>query len=92
MSTWGEEFESQGVVEGRFIGDFVCRDKRLIIEVDGSIHNLARIKAKDKYRTMVLNNAGYTILRFNNLEVYHNCGLVLIRIREALRVRACVRD
>ena len=66
MVRWGVEFEFQGIVLGRFIPDFVCREKMLIIEVDGSIHKLDHIKERDRYRTGVLNSHGYRIMRFTN--------------------------
>ena len=85
MVRWGVVFESQGVVAGRYVADFVCYDKRLIVELDGSIHRLARVRAKDNYRTRVLSKLGYTIIRFQNTSVLSNCDKVLSRIRERLR-------
>lgn len=86
MVRWGVEFESQGIVAGRYVADFVCREKRLIVELDGSIHRLARVKAKDKYRTMVLMKLGYTVVRFDNREVLNNCMKVLVTIRGLITV------
>lgn len=77
MSEWNVEFECQGVVAGRFVADFVCREKRLIIEVDGSIHQLSRVKAKDNYRSMVLTKLGYKIVRFSNIEVFKRITKVI---------------
>ena len=82
MRKWGVVFETQGVVAGRFVADFVCRDKRLIIELDGSIHRLARVKAKDKYRTSVLTRLGYKVVRFNNSEVLNDYYKVLVVIKK----------
>jgi very-short-patch-repair endonuclease len=81
MVRWNVIFEPQGVVGGRFIADFVCRDKRLIIELDGSIHRLSRVRAKDKYRTAVLTKLGYTIVRFSNTLVHSNHDYVLHQIK-----------
>jgi 5-methyltetrahydrofolate--homocysteine methyltransferase len=80
MIKWGVKFESQGIVAGRYVADFVCREKRLIVELDGSIHRLARVRAKDKYRTMVLMRMGYTVVRFDNREVLNNCMQVVTAI------------
>ena len=84
MIRWGVIFEPQGVVAGRFIADFVCRSSRLIIEVDGSIHAVARVRRKDNYRTAVLTRLGYTIIRFNNTTVNSNVDLVLSKIERVI--------
>lgn len=69
MKHWGVTFEFQGIVIGRFIADFVCYEKMLIIEVDGGIHNLKHVKAKDKVRTTELNRFGFYVIRFSNYAV-----------------------
>ncbi len=81
MIKWDVVFESQGIVLGRYIADFVCHEKRLIVELDGSIHNLAHIRRKDKQRTEVLERFGYTVLRFDNKVVFTSCYQVLNTIR-----------
>lgn len=78
------KFNAQAVVGGRFIADFVCFSKRLIIEVDGSIHRLTSVRRKDKYRTKVLNKLGYTIIRFTNNQVIHSITKVIRTIEEEL--------
>ena len=74
-------FESQGVV-GVFIADFVCRERMLVIECDGSIHNKRMVKRKDAYRTMVLRRLGYSVIRFTNKQVFDNCAAVVQSIKE----------
>lgn len=81
---WGVVFESQSVVAGRFIADFACISKRLLIECDGSVHQNPRVIAKDKYRTMILTRLGYTIVRFDNREVLTNCRKVIQSIRNVV--------
>lgn len=81
---WNLVFESQGVVASRYVADFVCRSRMLIIELDGSVHALRSVRRKDKYRTMILERLGYRILRFNNIEVFKNCEKVLREIRNLL--------
>jgi len=53
----------------RYISDFMCRDLLLIIEVDGSIHQLEEVRKKDHEREKALKEAGFAILRFTNEEV-----------------------
>ncbi len=65
---------------GRFIADFVCFEKSLIVEADGGQH--VQEAEKDKERTAWLNTQGFTVLRFWNNEILSNVeGVVdLIRI------------
>ncbi|MFZ3137707.1 MAG: DUF559 domain-containing protein [Thermodesulfovibrionales bacterium] len=55
---------------GRYIVDFVCQKKRVIIEVDGSQHFME--KERDSKRDNWLKGQGYQILRFWNNEVLTN--------------------
>lgn len=52
-----------------YIADFMCKELMLIIEVDGSIHDLEEVVRKDKERKQALEEAGFTVLRFTNEEV-----------------------
>jgi cyclase len=54
---------------GMYIADFYCHKAKLVVEVDGSIHNLAEVRKKDEDKQIYLANAGYSILRFTNQEV-----------------------
>ena len=54
---------------GIYIADFYCHKAKLIIEVDGSIHNRADIKEADKTREQDLRNWGYSVIRFSNQQV-----------------------
>ena len=63
---------------GPYIVDFICFEKKLIIEVDGGQHN--ENKNKDMTRTQWLNNQGYQVIRFWNHEVLQNSIDVLEEI------------
>lgn len=52
-----------------YIADFMCKELMLIIEVDGSIHELEEVKIRDRKREEDLKAAGFTILRYSNEEV-----------------------
>jgi len=67
---------------GKYIVDFVCVEKKLIIEFDGSQH--AWNPKRDKIRDEWLNSQGYRILRFWNNDVTENVNGVLETIRHAL--------
>ena len=77
----GVRFNRQFPV-GQFICDFVSREKRLIIEIDGGQHATAR--EHDERRTRFLNSQGYQVIRFWNNEVLGNIDGVLISIAQAL--------
>ena len=55
---------------GQFIADFVSRQKRLVIEIDGGQH-AANIEY-DARRTRFLNAQGYRVIRFWNSEILDN--------------------
>jgi very-short-patch-repair endonuclease len=75
----GFKFRRQEAI-GRYIADFVCHEKRIIIEVDGGQHSTN--KDRDKKRDNWFNEQGYTVLRFWNNEVLTNISGVLDVIRE----------
>ena len=55
-----------------YIADFMCKELMLIVEVDGSIHELEEVMRNDKVRQKALEEAGFTVLRFTNEEVLTN--------------------
>lgn len=67
---------------GDFVPDFLCSEARLIVELDGGQHGVAI--EKDAARTLALEAAGYTVIRFWNDDVLGNTDGVLESIRLAL--------
>ena len=65
---------------GNYVVDFVCFEKRMIIEVDGSQHQIE--KDKDNKRDKRFKEQGFRILRFWSNEVIKNTDGVLTVIRE----------
>lgn len=55
-----------------YIADFMCKPLMLIVEVDGSIHELEEVRKNDEQRQKALEEAGFTVLRFTNNEVLTN--------------------
>ena len=78
----GLKFRCQHPV-GNFILDFYCPSRKLVVEVDGKIHN-DRID-RDRDRTSKLEEYGYTIVRFSNEEVLDNLPLVLAEIKKIVK-------
>ena len=74
----GLKFRRQEQI-GRFIADFVCYEKGVIVEADGGQHALE--KGKDEERTQWLNSQGFTVLRFWNNEILTNMEGVVEVIR-----------
>ena len=67
-----------------FIADFLCKPLKLVIEVDGSIHDDEEVAARDFIKTNELVTKGYTVLRFTNDDVLLNLELVKNRIEEVV--------
>jgi cyclase len=65
---------------GLFIADFYCHKAKLIIEVDGSIHNLPHIKKNDEEKENYFSQKGYVILRFANEQIMTSIEDVLDKI------------
>lgn len=68
-----------------FIADFYCHELKLIIELDGDIHELEEGKAYDIKREGKLRALGLTVIRFKNEQVYTEPEVILQSVLE-LRV------
>ena len=64
-----------------YVADFVCLAAKLIVEVDGPLHDAPEQKQKDATRDAVLRAQGFQILRFNEDVAL---GTVIASIRDAL--------
>jgi cyclase len=67
-----------------YIADFYCHQHKLIIELDGSIHNIPEVAAHDSERQCNLELDGFKILRFNNQDIYNQLEKVLATIKNEL--------
>ncbi len=65
---------------GLYIADFYCHPIRLVIELDGRIHDREDVKENDEQREKELISWGNRILRFKNEEVLNNVEAVLLMI------------
>jgi very-short-patch-repair endonuclease len=66
---------------GPYVVDLVCREQRLVIEVDGGQHRGSRDAIRDRW----LQNHGYRVLRFWNNDVIANTDGVLEAIVDSLQ-------
>jgi cyclase len=65
----GVKFRRQHPISS-FIADFYCHEKKLIIELDGSIHNIKEIFENDLERQAAIEAFGIKVIRFKNQEIY----------------------
>ena len=80
----GYKFRRQHII-GQYIADFVCLKKKLVIEIDGLIHQLPEVQDNDIARTQWLENKGYSVIRFKNEEVIGNTENILGTIAGMLK-------
>lgn len=80
----GEHFRRQHVIMD-YIADFVCLNRRLIVEVDGKYHYTAEQQKQDQLRSERLQNMGFTIIRFDNNQILCEPDNVLQKIKDTLQ-------
>ena len=67
-----------------FIVDFVCLQKKLVIEVDGEYHNAPEQKTADAVRTEQIEKMGFKVIRYHNDEGDNHTAEVVEEIKELL--------
>jgi len=77
----GVNFRRQHAI-GNYIPDFVCIEKKLVIELDGSQH--LEQEEYDEERTKYLESLGYRVIRFWNNDVMNNFDGVILAIMQAI--------
>ncbi|WP_372732092.1 endonuclease domain-containing protein [Novosphingobium sp.] len=83
----GAKFSRQMPI-GPYFADFLCREWKIVVELDGHSHDLR--PDYDAARDRFMADAGYQVLRFTNADVRENCEAVVAMIAlaiEAARVR-----
>lgn len=79
----GLRFRRQAPI-GQFIIDFYCPEARLVIEVDGSIHDEPEVAERDEKRQAYLESLDLRVLRFTNSQVMHEVDAVIERIGKVI--------
>ena len=79
----GFRFKAQHPI-GYFVADFYSHAARLVVELDGSIHDSVEQQEYDTNRTYILEEFGITVLRFRNEEIFGRINEVLAKIAEFL--------
>ena len=72
----GFHFRRQAPFKGYYL-DFVCFKRRLVIEVDGQVHQLDEQIRHDRIRDAVLAKEGFVTLRFDNAAIRDNIDDVM---------------
>ncbi|MFN6090600.1 MAG: leucine--tRNA ligase [Cyclobacteriaceae bacterium] len=80
-SNLGQKFRRQHAI-AKFIVDFVCIEKKLVVELDGSIHHYQ--KREDEERTKIIETEGFRVIRFSNEQVLNSLSEVLEKIKSEL--------
>lgn len=75
----GYQFRRQRPVLN-YIADFMCKELKLIIEVDGITHTYERAEQRDTIRQEKLEEAGFRVIRFTDEEVLKNMSSVVEEI------------
>ena len=82
----GARFSRQMPV-GPFFADFLCRELKLVVELDGISHD--REPERDASRDRWMAAAGYRVLRFSNADVLGDVEAVAVAVgEEVARLRA----
>jgi len=80
----GTKFRKQHPL-GSYVADFYCHKYKLVIELDGSIHQLPDVINNDLQKQVFLESQGLTVLRFTNEEVFNNLNKVLEQINTQIK-------
>lgn len=80
----GHKFRRQHPV-GPYIADFACDRLRLIIEIDGGVHQRDDVATNDHLRQVELESLGWTVIRFINAQALEQPEAVTTAIRHHAR-------
>ncbi len=83
INEWKLKFRRQHPI-WQYIADFYCHKVKLVIELDGSIHDVDEVRNNDIVREKHLHDFGITVLRFSNTEIFKNISLVLEKISQTI--------
>ena len=86
LKTYPVQFKRQYQI-GHYYVDFFCYKAKLIVELDGSQHCSPEVLAYDKARTDFLQEQGFFVQRFSNLDVMKNFQAVCEAIHQTVEER-----
>lgn len=71
---------------GPYVVDFACHPARLVIEVDGGVHDRTDVAVRDLERDEWFSTQGYRVLRISNRRVIEDQDAVVVEIAKAAGV------
>jgi len=71
---------------GQYIVDFICREKKIIIEIDGGQHNDIQNQIYDSKRTEYLESLGFNVIRFWNNDVDEDIEGVWLKLKQIFKI------
>lgn len=77
----GRKFRRQHSI-GYYIVDFYCPEERLILEIDGDVHDVDFVKEHDIEREEHLKEMDFKVLRIRNEEIFENSDKVVEKIKQ----------
>lgn len=77
----GRRFTRQHSI-GNYVVDFYCASERLIVELDGEVHQNPQAMEYDAKRTLYFEQLNYTVIRFENKMVFDFLPSVLTDIKD----------
>ena len=83
INEWKLKFRRQHPI-WNYVVDFYCHKLKLVIELDGGIHEQEEVKKYDEARETHLKELGLTVLRFKNEQVLKNSDQVLKEIAQTI--------
>ncbi len=78
------KFRRQHSIEN-YIVDFYCPSEKLIVEIDGKVHDNSVNNDYDYKRTKELEKLGFKVIRFSNDDVFKNLDLILEAIKQEFK-------
>ncbi len=85
----GVKFRRQFAIDNKYIADFVCLEKRIIIEIDGGQHSE---NFNDVQRTFYLNKQNFRVIRFWNNEINSNIEGCINFLKREIETPLCPSD
>ena len=68
-----------------YIADIYCHSQKLVIEIDGSIHNLEQVRINDEIRQSDIEALGLKVIRFTNKEIRNSLEQVIQIIENSIK-------
>ena len=81
----GLRFRRQHPID-RYFADFACESLRLVVELDGKIHDEDDHQLRDYHRQQEIESLGWFVIRFTNDEVVSSLPTVLAAIRDQAKL------